>query len=238
MAETSILSVPNHLIQTDFIGSESIEQLNREGFRFKNETVKLIDDCRDAMAVLPAGIRGLVVGSGQNTSEWHRKSWETVDIWPLLDPSCPESEQPTFVADVNYLSEVEGIKPGVYDYFLSEKLTLSPVAGTLVECSSTKGNQYNEPAVGHENLLIQAAHVLKMGGKLIIKTADFGNDESSNLPKSEEYALMMRKYGFAPVLEIHQIDDFTDPEKRVHGVQVTWYAEKVSDYKTQDSAGK
>ena len=215
------IQAPDHLKENAILSSEQIAKLNAEGARFSSRTIKMIDECRDAMEKMPSGARGIVIGPGDNSSSWHDKGWETIDI---LD-----SVGPTYVADANRLAEVtKGVK---YDFVLSEYVTLHPEAGHPTKTIAEAGEEYFEPAVGHENLLIQARQVLKPGGRLIIKTVEFGEADYS-VPKVEEYALLLRKNGFAPILEVRAIEDFTNPEERKRGVKVVWYAERVSQGKS------
>ena len=209
--------IPNHLREDAFFSSEQISRLNSEGARFTSRTIRMIDECRDAMERIPTGAKGIVIGPGDNASDWHDRGWETIDI---LD-----SVKPTYVADANQLAEVAG--GAQYDFVLSEYVTFHPEAGYPTKTVSEKGEEYYEPAVGHENLLAQANQVLKPGGRLIIKTVDFGEVDYS-VPRAEELAPLLRKNGFAPVLEVRAIQDFTDPKERKRGVKVIWYAEKVN----------
>lgn len=210
-------AIPDHIVEEAFLSSEQIARLNSEGHRFNSETIRLVDECRDALERMPIGSKGIVIGPGYNATAWHSKGWETIDI---LD-----SVKPTYVADANRLREIVG---NDYDYVMSEYVTMNEIAGHSTPVVSPKTFQVvnYEPAVGHENLLIQAGAILKARGRLIVQTVDFGETPVS-LPKSEAYASLMRKHGFAPVLEIRDIEDFSNPEKRKHGVRVIWYAEKV-----------
>ena len=200
------------------LSREKITQLNQEGFRFKNETIKMIDECGNALERIPPGMRGIAIGTGQNSQDFHLRGWETIDI----DPSV----KATYTADANNLTEV--VQGKKFDFVLSEFVTLNAVAGTPV---ARVDRDYLEPALGHERLLRQANAVLKDKGRLIIQTVDFG-DESSDLPKSESFAVLMRKHGFAPVLEVKTLKDFTDQERRNEGTIVSWYAEKIAELPT------
>lgn len=197
------------------LSSEQIAKMNMEGHRFTHHTIQMIDECRDAIEKMPQGKDGIVLGAGPNSRGYAHRGWESIDI----DPSVSA----TYTADANHLSEAVNGKQ--YDFVMAERLTLGEVAGTPV---ARVDRDYLEPAVGHERLLEQARAVLKDGGRLIIDTVDFG-DTLTNLPKSEAYAALMRKHGFAPVLEVKTIDDFTDPDKRNKGTEVTWYAEKLKE---------
>jgi SAM-dependent methyltransferase len=209
--------IPDYLEKDVFFSSEQIARLNSKGARFTSHTIRMIDECRDAVERLPTGAKGIVIGPGDNASSWHDKGWETIDILGSVEP--------TYVADANQLAEVT--KGTQYDFVLSEYVTLHPEAGHPTKTVSGTGEEYDEPAVGHEQLLLQANQVLKPGGRLIIKTVDFGQDECS-VPKAEEFAVLLRKNGFAPVLEVRAIQDFTDPKERKRGVKVIWYAEKIN----------
>lgn len=210
-------NIPDHLREDAIFSSEQIARLNCEGARFASRTIRMIDECRDAMERMPTGAKGIVIGPGDNASSWHNRGWETIDI---LD-----SVGPTYVADANQLAEVT--EETQYDFVLSEYVTLHPEAGHPTKTVAETGKEYYEPAVGHENLLAQASQVLKIGGRLIIKTVDFGEAEYS-VPKAEKFAPLLRKNGFAPVLEVRAIQDFTNPKERKRGVKVIWYAEKVN----------
>ena len=164
------------------------------------------------MIRLPNNQTGIVLGSGQNTDKWCQKGWETIDISPKLKPN--------YTGDVNHLAEIVGDKK--FNFVLSENITLNPKTGCLIK----NVNGYWEPAVGHENLIIQASLVLKKNGKFIINTADFG-DKSVNLPKSEILSNMLTKHGFSHVMEISQMDDFLNISRREKGINVIWYAEKL-----------
>lgn len=161
--------VPDHLRENAIFSSEQIARLNSEGARFSSHTIRMIDECRDAMERMPLGAKGVVIGPGNNASSWHDRGWETIDILVSVGP--------TYVADANQLAEVtEGTQ---YDFVLSEYVTMHPEAGHPTKTLPKTGEPYYEPAVGHENLLAQANKVLKPSGRLIIKTVDFGEADYS-----------------------------------------------------------
>lgn len=163
------------------------------------------------MIKLPDSQTGIVLGSGCNTSKWRQKGWETIDIFDKVEPN--------YVGDVNNLAKIVGDKK--FDFVLSENLTLNSEAGHLVKTV----HDYYEPAVEHENLIIQSSSVLKKNGKLIIDTADFG-DKSVSLPTSEEFSKLIIKHGFDPIMEIPNLEDFLNSNRREKGIKVIWYAEK------------
>jgi hypothetical protein len=211
----------SHLETTHFLSSQEIGQLNMEGHRDISPAIRTIDECREAMERMHEGKVGLVIGSGPNTPEWHHRGWMTLDI--------DASYNPTFAADANTASNV--VEEKSLDFLLSEFITLHEIAGTETKVLGRAIEV--EPAVGHSDLLAESNKLLKLSGRLIIRSVDMAGSEHSNLPVSEEYAQALRDHGFAPVLEIHNIEDFRDPDNRKNGVVITWYAEKVSELTQQ-----
>ncbi len=151
-----------------------------------------------------------------------KKGWETNDLLAEYEP--------TYVGDANDLVSLTNGK-NEYDYLLLEWVSMhEQERRPVIAYGETK---YFEPAVGYERILDQASKLLKKGGKLIIQTADFGNrifdDGSVKAVPAERYFPLMRKYGFAPVIEVLSEEHFNDPDERYGGVQVIYYAERVGE---------
>jgi hypothetical protein len=218
MGEESSFSVGgvDHQQENVLPSLDQFGQMYHEGRQLETPVARMIDECLKAMAELPLGKRGIVLGSGPNTESWHSRGWKTIDIDPTF--------RPTYLGDANKLAEVVG--GGSFDYILSEYITMDEVAGTLMPRND---RDFLEPAMGSENLLIQASKVLKMGGKLIIASGDFGGNPDVGVIRAEEYASMIRRHGFAPSVLTVSLEDFSDPERRSQGVNITWYAEKVNE---------
>jgi len=140
----------DHRIATPFLSSDSITKLNTEGHRFKSPAIRLIDECRDAMEHMPQGQCGIVIGSGPNTSQWHKTGWETLDVDP--------THNPTYVHDANTMTDVTAV--GSYDFVLAERITMGEIAGNKTKVHNPAINNV-EPDLGNTRLLEQAGAVLK-----------------------------------------------------------------------------
>lgn len=198
--ESTGFSLPQGVVTFDtegtIISGEAIDPEN---------SMALMDDCTFAMSQMPPGLTGIVVGAGQNAEDWHEFGWQTIDLL--------ESCNPTYTADANDLAEIlDGEK---MDYIYAEFVSMHTTAGF-------EGIYKGEPAVGYENILVQAKQVLRPGGKLIIQTGHYwGSLQFDGKLECDKYAQMMQKHHFAPTMLI----------KRIIGsggggsLAVTWYAE-------------
>jgi len=161
--------------------SEAIRRCFRLGQGEYVEELKIVGECRAAMAGMPRGKRGLVLGSGFNTELWEKRGWDTLDISPRYGPH--------FVADANWL---EGLGLGSYDFIYAECITF---------------DASGENGVNPARLLNQANKALKTGGKLIIETAHVEGVEKSekSVPDRRRYANLMVAHGFKTIVELGMI---------------------------------
>jgi SAM-dependent methyltransferase len=160
------------------LGADTIWRLNSEGMRGEYEPLTIVDECRDAMRKMPEGHKGIVLGSGDNSSEWRHRGWKTLDIDPMVHAD--------FTADANHLENV--LKPASMDYICAEAIRMDP-NGII--------------GVSPARLLHQANMALKPGGKLIIVTANYGGYTEVTLPEKDKYARLMQRHGFQGVIEVH-----------------------------------
>lgn len=188
---------------------------------------EIIEIAEKAKEKMPNDKRGIVLGAGNNTQIWRDKGWETLDI----DATC----NPDHVLDANNLAASFG--DNMFDFVYVEYLTMHPVARTPVRTIDKEGVDFDEPAVGHKEVLKQSHAALKPGGVLTIETADFGyieirekNEPQLIVPVAEEFVELMKELGFEVVLRVDNLSDFTDLEARRDGVHVIWHARKRSDY--------
>src|SRR5688500_5400285 len=64
----------------------------------KSESLEIVIDARKALVNLPQGKKGIVLGSGSNTSIWKEKGWRTLDIKP--------TNKADYIADTNKMEKV------------------------------------------------------------------------------------------------------------------------------------
>jgi len=181
------------------IGSATISRLNSQGERKKMKQLDIIDSCREALNQMPDGKTGVVLGSGQNTEGWKQRGWKTLDIDP--------ADNPDIVYDANHMDQV--VAPESLDFIFAEAVRMD-----------VKGREGVSPA----RLLQQANETLKMGGKIIIKTAHFENIKSE-LPIRQEYVKLLQAHGFHGVAELGPII-WIDKEQGKYNQQVIYYGEK------------
>lgn len=189
------------------MSSHAIKTLNRMGAKEGDERLKLIDDCRVAIAKMPQGKRGICVGSGDLTDIWRQRGWETLDL--------AKEYEPTYAVDAN--SMIKHLGSDKYDYVYVENISMSNLGG--------------RDGVIRNRLIRQVNAILKKGGKLILQTADFGPLERNctPLPIAEYFLPFLIKSGFKPYLEVADKTIFQDSSKRSLGERVVYYAEKISD---------
>lgn len=183
------------------IATEAVARLNSEGFRYTWEPLRIVDEGREAMARLPQGKKGIVIGSGENTQGWKDRGWKTLDI----DPSA----QADMTVDANQLETV--IMPGTLDFLLAECVTFDP--------NGTEG-------VSPARLLSQANKVLKSGGELIVESASFENAPQARVPNRTPFSELMTAHGFDTTVEVgtyHHVDELKTEQR------VVYYCRKVAD---------
>lgn len=195
-------------MRTSFVkmGADAITRLNTEGLRKSFEPLKIVDEAREALSVMPQGKMGLVLGSGSNTSEWRSRGWYTLD----LDPES----RADITGDANDL-EVH-VPTGILDFVYAECINFDPKA---------------EQGVHSTRLLQQVNKALRNGGELIIRTAHGINVPGRvTVPDKETFAGRMVKHGFRTVVESHKFQSFPHPDGGEFSQQeVVYYGQKVAD---------
>lgn len=128
------------------ISNEAITRLNEQGYRPLWPALELVDSAREALARMPYGKNGVVIGSGPNTQAWREKGWHTLDI--------DRASGADYVVDANDLETV--IPANSQDFLFAEAIRM---------------DEGGNAGVGWGRLLNQANYALKNGGELIIQTA-------------------------------------------------------------------
>lgn len=149
--------------------------------------LKELIECQTVLEKLPEGKVGIVIGAGNNTPKWRGRGWKTLDI--------NLSTNPDIVADANNLEEaLQGIQP---DYYYCEDLTF---------------DIYGQRGVQPTRLLQQANKTLPMNGKLIVKTANSVNSETSSLPYDDNFQVAGKNHGFRSTILKGELFSYA-PEK-------------------------
>lgn len=218
MAEVGLEGLHDSIKHIAFT-SEQRNNLGVEAPHLGSSAIDMVNECRVAVMQMPIDKSGIVLGAEGH--DWRKKGWDTVNVHPAA--------MAKFTGDVNHLDEFIGEKR--YDYVYAENLPISKEEGSK-STNDVSGFPLDAPNLHPERLLEQVRNTLNPGGKLILQTADAGVADPnealrSYLTSSEEWAELLRKHGFAPVLEIQNLANFTDPEKREESVRVYWYAQKV-----------
>ncbi len=188
------------------LGTDVIGKMNAEGLRQSFQPLEVVGSAREALGRMPEGKSGIVLGAGPNTTEWRSRGWVTLDVDPQYGADI--------TGDANYLERF--VPDGSLDFVYAECITFDPKA---------------ERGVHPVRLLQQANRALRMGGKLIIQTANAYNAPTgSTLPKKEEFAEKMTNHGFKTVVESGEVHVYEDPgggecvEQRV-----VYYGQKVAE---------
>lgn len=193
------------------LSTDVIQKMNAEGLRQSFQPLEVVGSAREALSRMPEGKSGVVLGAGPNTSEWRSKGWVTLDVDPQYGADI--------TGDANYLERF--VPDGSLDFVYAECITFDPEA---------------EKGVHPVRLLQQANQALRMGGELIIQTANAYNAPAkSTLPRKEEFAEKMIDLGFRTVVESGEVHVFEHPgggecvEQRA-----VYYGEKVADGYSQE----
>lgn len=197
----SSVEVPKPVV----VAEDAVTRLFQQGYREKPETpyLKIKGEAREALARMPDGKKGIVLGSGDKTRSWREKGWSTLDI-------LPESEA-DYIDNVNYLDN--RLRPDTQDFILAEHITFDPA-----------GDRYAVPG----RLLKQANKALRPEGILILQTASFENEPETTIPTREKFARTLTRHGFQTVVEVHPYEEYDEKsDKRVQ--KVAYYAKKVAE---------
>ena len=203
-----ISSLSSIVPEPQIIATDAVSRLNFEGQREKLPFLDIIDGCREALARMPEGKTGIVIGSGRNTNEWKYRGWKTLDKDPVFEPDL--------ACDANLMSET--VPPGSQDFIFAECLTFDP---------------FGEKGVVPARLLAEANKVLKTGGKLIIKTAheeDTSKSKFMTIPDRRRYMYELQKHGFHGISELGKLEGSMQ--------RVIYWGEKVRDGYKRDYDGK
>lgn len=106
--------------------------------------IKTVDQAKKAIQRMPGGKKGLVIGSGSNTTSWKSKGWQTLDIDPKFNPN--------YVHDAN---DLRNLTPR-HDFILAERLE----------------GEGTERGISWDNFLTNANFHLNKEGILIIDTVN------------------------------------------------------------------
>ena len=201
MGEGSISPEINTEVKTPvLISPEAVKRLNGEGVRYGWEPLRIVDEGRIAIARMPEGKSGIVIGSGPNTPEWKTRGWRTLDIDPQAGADM--------TLDANQLETM--VPADSQDFLLSEYLTF---------------DQLGKEGVTPARLLQQANRILKIGGELIIESVSFENLPESTIPNRLEFAELMAKHGYDTVVEVGEYYHFGEDKKEQ---RVVYYGKKVA----------
>lgn len=192
------------------ISPEAIQRLNSEGMRYEWEPLRIVDEGRVAMARMPEGQVGIVIGSGDNTTKWRARGWDTLDIDPTVKADM--------TIDANELETA--ITPGSQDYLLAECVTFKPLG---------------EKGVSPARLLQQANKGLKIGGILMVETASFENHPKITIPNRFHFPGLMVAHGFDVVIEV---DTCYHSEEDQRQQRVVYYGKKVAEGFDKSKIGK
>lgn len=183
------------------ISSGAISRLNLQGRREEFVPLSIVDECRGALAKMPEGKTGIVIGSGPKTDFWRSRGWRTLDINPETGADI--------IHDANRASEI--VPDGSLDFVYAEAVTMDPRGLTGVS-----------PA----RLLHQANKALRIGGKLIVETAHFENNPRTTLPDRNIYIKLLQSHGFHGVAELDEIKYTSEDRSKLHQ-KVVYYGEKM-----------
>lgn len=190
------------IIQATTINPGTIERLDNKGMSKEWRPLAIVKEGLVALDHLPEGESGIVIGPGRNTQKWDAKGWTTLDIDPEGDPDI--------VMDAQHLTEA--VDPGSQDYIFAECLSFDP-----------RGNEGVVPA----RLLQQANIALKMGGQIIIETANFSHTSyGSTIPNKDQFIELLVQHGFEPVVEVHTLHN---PRTKEEQQMVVYYGKKIAD---------
>jgi hypothetical protein len=190
------------VVRVTTIEPGTIKRLKDKGMNAEWKPLSVIEKDRIALNHLPEDESGIVIGSGPNTKKWEEKGWTTLDIDPEADPDI--------LMDAQNLTEA--VEPGSQNYIFTECLTFDP-----------KGNEGVVPA----RLLQQANIALKMGGQIIIETANFSQTSyGSTIPNKDQFIKLLVNHGFEPVVEVHALHN---PRTVQEQQLVIYYGTKIAE---------
>lgn len=197
LEESKLLSVNKPVLISD----DTVSRLNLEGSSTNYEPLQTVNRGHKAREGLSPNETGIVVGSGENTSDWKEKGWRTCDF------------NPKFNSDLNVdANDLENYVPEKsQDFILAECVTFDKL--------SQKG-------VSPSRLLNQANKLLKTGGILIVETANFEGLDDAGVPKRNKYLDLMARHGFNAVAEVFQYDEIGDG---ILDQKIIYYGKKVVD---------
>jgi predicted SAM-dependent methyltransferase len=127
------------------------------------------------------------------------KGWTTLDIDPNVEPDI--------TIDANLMEEE--VPRDSIDYIYAEAITMDP-----------EGMKGVTPA----RLLQQCNKALKLGGMLIIETANFENYPETTIPGKQTFLTLLQNHGFHGVAELHPMIKHGNTSERSQ--KVIYYGKK------------
>lgn len=186
----------------EIIGENAVRRLNLVGARERYAPLDIIDRARVALAKMPEGKTGIVLGSGPNTADWRNRGWKTLDIDPTVGAD--------YTANANQTEK--HIAPSSQDFILAETIVF---------------DRRGRKGVGPGRLLQQANLALRPGGMLVIESAHVEGSPIRQVPDKQWYAQQMRKHGFRTVVELHDRNEL--PSEQFLDQRVFYYGVKVAE---------
>lgn len=201
---------PDKPLRGTSLARKTYEQLLALGAAEVNERFDNIRAAEAAMQQMPNGLNGIVLGSGENTADWRKRGWDTMDL--------QAEYQADLTGHAEALSSIDATHKGQRDYVLAENISFEPAG---IEGIDTKA-------------LIRAMNqALKTGGIGVIRTVDVigGRDKEHNtIPGHLEFIALLQQQGFdvVSVVEEPEPNTLNNGDDSITRV-ITYYGEKKAE---------